>query len=151
MISWMRLLRSHKQAIELFCLIVSLPLVFLNIELHLSDLYPKHSSVAAAVNYRKVRQLSFENLEENDRDDVSTERTDNDVFNEAFKQIMTNELGSRQRKVMEVCQENMEELSWSDEDLFQHLHHKDVWDVIHRVVFCPIAKVFVILIVLCSS
>ena len=109
MISWMRLLRSHKQAIELFCLIVSLPLVFLNIELHLSDLYPKHSSVAAAVNYRKVRQLSFENLEENDRDDVSAERTDNDVFNEAFKQIMTNELGSRQRRVMEVCQDNMEE------------------------------------------
>ena len=112
----------------------------------MSDLYPKHSSVAAAVNYRKVRQLSFENLEENDRDDVSAERTDNDVFNEAFKQIMTNELGSRQRRVMEVCQDNIEELSWSDEDLFQHLHHKDVWDVIHRVVFCPIAKVMVILI-----
>ena len=137
----MRVLRSNKQAIELFCLIVSLPLVFLNIELHLSDLYPKHSSVAAAVNYRKVRQLSFENLEETDRDNVSAERTDNDVFNEALKLVMKEEQESRQRKVMEVCQENVEELSWTEDDLFQHLHHKDVWDVIHRVVFCPIAKV----------
>ena len=60
MIALVKILRSNKQVIELFCLIVSLPLVFLNIELHLSDLYPKHSSVAAAINYRKVRQLSFE-------------------------------------------------------------------------------------------
>ena len=60
MIALMRLLRSNKQVLELFCLIVSVPLVWINVELHLSQLYPRHSSVAAALNYRRVRELSFD-------------------------------------------------------------------------------------------
>ena len=60
MIALMRLLRSNKQVLELFCLIVSVPLVWINVELHLSQLYPRHSSVAAALHYRRVRELSFD-------------------------------------------------------------------------------------------
>ena len=60
MITLIRLLRSNKQVLELFCLIVSVPLVWINVELHLSKLYPSHSSVAAMINYRRVRELSFD-------------------------------------------------------------------------------------------
>lgn len=108
MIALVKILRSNKQVIELFCLIVSLPLVFLNIELHLSDLYPKHSSVAAAVNYRKVRQLSFEQqLEEGNglglnATEVATE-DEEDQFSNAFNKMMKANLKKRSQVVSDVC------------------------------------------------
>lgn len=108
MIALVKILRSNKQVIELFCLIVSLPLVFLNIELHLSDLYPKHSSVAAAVNYRKVRQLSFEQQweEGNSLGLNATEAAsedDEDQFSNAFNKIMRENLEKRSQVVSDVC------------------------------------------------
>ena len=108
MIALVKILRSNKQVIELFCLIVSLPLVFLNIELHLSDLYPKHSSVAAAVNYRKVRQLSFEQQWEEGNGlgpnvtEVSSE-DEEDQFSTAFNKMMIANLEKRRQVVSDVC------------------------------------------------
>ena len=37
--------------------------MFLNLELHLSSLAPRHSSVAAAVNYRRTRHTAFQQLQ----------------------------------------------------------------------------------------
>merc|ERR1712227_857693 len=88
MISWVRILRSNKQVVELFCLIVSLPLVFLNIEFHLSDMYPRHTSVAAAVNYRKVRQSTFENFNQTvevPNDQINLNEIKDDEFERAYK------------------------------------------------------------------
>ena len=108
MIALVKILRSNKQVIELFCLIVSLPLVFLNIELHLSDLYPKHSSVAAAVNYRKVRQLSFEQQWEEGNGlgpnvtEISSE-DEEDQFSIAFNKMMIANLEKRRQVVSDVC------------------------------------------------
>ena len=62
--TFIRLFRNNKQVLELFCLVVSAPLVWYNVELHLSELYPTHSSVVAALNYRRVRELSFNKLED---------------------------------------------------------------------------------------
>ena len=108
MIALVKFIRSKKQVIELFCLIVSLPLVFLNIELHLSDLYPKHSSVAAAVNYRKVRQLSFEQQWEEGNSlgpnvtEVASE-DEEDQFSIAFNKMMIANLEKRRQVVSDVC------------------------------------------------
>ena len=30
---------------------------------------------------------------------------------------------------------------WPEEDLFVHMKHNDVWDIIHRIIYCPVAKV----------
>ena len=38
--------------------------VFLNLELHLSPLAPRHSSLAAALNYRRTRHTAFQQLQE---------------------------------------------------------------------------------------
>ena len=40
------------QIFEMFCLIASLPLVFINLEMHLQSYYPKYSSKAVLINYR---------------------------------------------------------------------------------------------------
>ena len=108
MIALVKIIRSNKQVIELFCLIVSLPLVFLNIELHLSDLYPKHSSVAAAINYRKVRQLSFEQQWEEGKgfgQQNVTEASEEveDQFSSAYNKMMMANLKNRSRVVSDVC------------------------------------------------
>ena len=109
MIALVKILRSNKQVIELFCLIVSLPLVFLNIELHLSDLYPRHSSVAAAINYRKVRQLSFEQQWEEGKGfgqqnvtELASEEVE-DQFSSAYNKMMKANLKNRSRVVSDVC------------------------------------------------
>ena len=107
MIALVKILRSTKQVIELFCLIVSLPLVFLNIELHLSDLYPQHSSVAAAVNYRKVRQLSFEQQWEGHGlgahvTELASEEGE-DQFTTSFNKMMKANLENRSKVVSDVC------------------------------------------------
>ena len=82
--------------------------MFLNIELRLSDLYPKHSSVVAAVNYRKVRQLSFEqqweesNSEGQNVTEVASEEEE-DQFSSAFNKMMKANLESRSNVVSDVC------------------------------------------------
>ena len=109
-------------------------------------MYPRHSSVAAAVNYRKVRQSTFENFNQTAEvpfDQIKQEEIKDDEFETAFKTIMRNELETRSNTVQNVCEKNYNELSWSEEDLLQQLKHKDVWDIIHGIVFCPIAKVFI--------
>ena len=41
-----------------------------------------------------------------------------------------------------LCQgEGSSVLDWDDAELLQQERHKHVWDLVHRVVFCPIAKV----------
>ena len=41
-----------------------------------------------------------------------------------------------------LCQgEGSAVLDWDDAELLQQERHKNVWDLVHRVVFCPIAKV----------
>ena len=41
-----------------------------------------------------------------------------------------------------LCQgEGSAVLDWDEADLLQQERHKHVWDVVHRIVFCPIAKV----------
>ena len=43
---------------------------------------------------------------------------------------------------MMLCQgEGSSVLDWDDAELLQQERHKHVWDLVHRVVFCPIAKV----------
>ena len=58
MLAVVRLLRSKKQVVELFCLLLSVPLVFINLDLHLARLSPHHSSLAAAIKTRRVRDLA---------------------------------------------------------------------------------------------
>ena len=122
--------------------------MFLNIELRLSSLYPQHSSSVAAVNNRRVRQLSFEQLENNIRDNRSQqEKTSDEIrqyfddFDKAFAYRVDEDLKERSEKVDEVCSRDRDELNWSQDDLLQQYQHKDLWDVIHQIVFCPIAKV----------
>ena len=62
-------------------------------------------------------------------------------FDTAFSQIFSQEIEARSDKVGGVCADHKEELEWSREDLEWHMKHKNLWDVVHRVVFCPIAKV----------
>ena len=41
-----------------------------------------------------------------------------------------------------LCQgEGSAVLAWDDAELLQQVRHKHVWDLVHRVVLCPIAKV----------
>ena len=112
----------------------------------MTDLYPRHSSIAAAVNYRKVRQLSFDFLNQSQisdptKEDIKEEEHE-DVFDSAYRQVFTQDITKRQEVISNVCHDNMKELEWGQDDLFQHVRHKNVWDVIHNIVFCPIAKVF---------
>ena len=116
MIALVKSLRSNKQVIWFFCLIVSLPLVFFNIELQLSDLYsdydyPKHSKMAAAVNYRKVRQLSFQQQSEEGNGfglsvtnvAIASEDDFQDQFSKAFEEMMKANLENRSQIVSDVC------------------------------------------------
>ena len=48
--------------------------VFLNLELHLSPLAPRHSSLAAALNYRRTRHTAFQQLQEEQQGDNTTDR-----------------------------------------------------------------------------
>ena len=128
----------------MMCLIMSLPLVFLNIEMHLAQYSPKHSSVAAAVNYRKTRESSFEDLRNKTEDTIETATEQEEVLDEfeaAYKEVFLAELNDRKEVVDNVCKDHKGELSWLDEDRLRHMKHNDVWDVIHNIVFCPIAKV----------
>ena len=81
--------------------------VFLNIELHLADLYPKHSSVTAAVNYRKVRQLSFKQMEDGEDLGVNITETiikeEADPFSSAYYKIMKSNIEARSGVVADVC------------------------------------------------
>ena len=41
-----------------------------------------------------------------------------------------------------LCQgEGSAVLDWDEAELLQQVRHKHVWDLVHRIVFCPIAKV----------
>ena len=64
-----------------------------------------------------------------------------DDFDKAFAYRVDEDLKERSEKVDEVCSRNRDELNWSKDDLLQHYQQKDLWDVIHQIVFCPIAKV----------
>ena len=48
--------------------------VFLNLELHLSPLAPRHSSLAAALNYRRTRHTAFQQLQAEQQGDNTTHR-----------------------------------------------------------------------------
>ena len=116
--------------------------------MRLADLYPEHSSLVAAVNYRKVRQLSFEKLDEGlginsstIEDSQEEDGGETNDFDSAFHQIVEGDISARRKKVTEVCLKHKEGLSWTEEDLLQHMKHKNLWDVVHNIVFCPIAKV----------
>ena len=111
MIALVKTLRSNKQVIWFFCLIVSLPLVFFNIELQLSDLYSNYPNQAAAVYYRKVRQLYFEQQSEegngfglNVTKVAITSEDEEDQFSKAFEEIIKANLENRSQMVSGVCQ-----------------------------------------------
>ena len=144
MVTLVRILKSNKQVMELMCLVVSLPLVFLNLEMHLAQYAPKHSSVATLVNYRKTRESTFEEVRNQSEEVERTTEKQEEVLNEfdfAYKEVFVNELSERSEVVQQVCKDHKGELSWLDDDRLRHMKHNDVWDVIHKVVFCPIAKV----------
>ena len=153
MLALVRLMRSKKQVLELACLLLSLPLVFINLDLHLARLSPRTSSLVAAVNTRRVRELSLSDLEEA-AESNSTElgqTPPNNQFETAFRQIFSSEMEERREVVRAVCEEHQAELQWSQEDLEWHMRHKNLWDIQHRVVFCPIAKVHLLSYLLSPS
>ena len=137
MLAVVRLLRSKKQVVELFCLLLSVPLVFINLDLHLARLSPHHSSLAAAIKTRRVRDLA-EVVESNT---TEQDQGPHNQFDDAFRLIFSREMEERREAVTGVCEEHQEELQWSQEDLEWQMKHKNLWDIKHRVVFCPIAKV----------
>ena len=47
----------------------------------------------------------------------------------------------RRETVSRICDEAREELSWSQTELEAHMRQKYIWDLNHRLVFCPISKV----------
>ena len=136
MLAVVRLLRSKKQVVELFCLLVSVPLVFINLDLHLARLSPHYSSLAAAIKTRRVRELSFSELNTTEQG-----QGPHNQFDAAFRLIFSRQMEERREAVTAVCEEHQQELQWSQEDLEWHMKHKNLWDIQHRVVFCPIAKV----------
>ena len=146
MLALVRLVRSNKQVLELFCLLVSVPLVFINLDLHLAQLSPHHSSLAAAIKTRRVRELSLQDLqdlqESNNNSEVGQEA--HNQFDAAFRLVFSRDMEERRDAVSAVCEEHQAELEWSQEDLEWHMKHKNLWDIKHRVVFCPIAKVLLI-------
>ena len=98
---------------ELMCLIVSLPLVFLNLEMHLAQYSPKHSSVATLVNYRKIRESSMDEIRNQSEERIEKENaTYNDVilneFDSAYKEVFSIDLKERSDV---VCKDNKAELS----------------------------------------
>ena len=95
MIALVKILRSNKQVIELFCLIVSLPLIILNVELNLSELYPKHLSVATADQQWEGRNGLGLNVTEFEDEE--------DQFSNAFNKIMRENLEKRSQVVSDVC------------------------------------------------
>ena len=140
MLAVVRLMRSHKQVLELFCLLVSLPLLFINLELHLARLSPHHSSLVAAINTRRVRELALTDLLEGAEVETNT-TTQLGQFDAAFREIFSREMEERREAVRAVCEQHQAELQWGREDLEWQMRHKNLWDIKHRVVFCPIAKV----------
>ena len=82
----------------------------------------------------------MENVEIVGSSNRSQAGTDRD-FDAAFSFMFSQEIEARYDRVTTVCQDHKEELEWSRDDLEWHMKHKNLWDVIHRVVFCPIAKV----------
>ena len=55
--------------------------VFLNLELHLSPLAPRHSSLAAALNYRRTRHTAFQQLQEEQQGGNTTHRGQGEQVN----------------------------------------------------------------------
>ena len=55
--------------------------VFLNLELHLSPLAPRHSSLAAALNYRRTRHTAFQQLQEERQGGNTTHRGQGEQVN----------------------------------------------------------------------
>ena len=47
----------------------------------------------------------------------------------------------RRETVARICDKDKEELSWSLAELETHMKEKYIWDLTHRLVFCPISKV----------
>ena len=47
----------------------------------------------------------------------------------------------RREAVSRICDQHREELSWRPEELETHMREKYIWDLSHRIVFCPISKV----------
>ena len=70
----------------------------------------------------------------------SQAETDRD-FDATVSLMFSQEIEARYDRVARVCRNHKEELEWSIDDLEWHMKHKNLWDVIHRVVFCPIAKI----------
>ena len=143
MLALVRLMRSNKQVVELFCLLVSVPLVFINLDLHLAQLSPHHSSLAAAIKTRRVRELSLPDLQESNNN-TEVGQDDHNQFDAAFRLVFSRDMEERSEAVTAVCEEHQAELHWSQEDLEWQMKHKNLWDIKHRVVFCPIAKVLLI-------
>ena len=105
MIALVKTLRSNKQVIWFFCLIVALPLVFFNIELQLSDLYSDYP-----VNYRKVKQLFLQQSEEGNGFGLNVTKVaiasedEEDQFSKAFEEMIKANLENRSQMVSGVCQ-----------------------------------------------
>ena len=97
MIALVKFIRSKKQVIELFCLIVSLPLVYLNIKLYLSDMHPKHSSVAAAEQQLEEGKGLGLNVTEVASEDEAEQ------FSNAFNEKMKANLEKRSQVLSDVC------------------------------------------------
>ena len=47
----------------------------------------------------------------------------------------------RRETVARICDKNNEELSWGLAELETQMKEKYIWDLTHRLVFCPISKV----------
>ena len=106
MLALVRLMRSNKQVLELFCLLVSVPLVFINLDLHIASLSPRQSSLAAAIKTRRVRELSLTDLQEV----VETNTTEGGQFDSAFRLMFSREMEERREAASAVCSEHQTEL-----------------------------------------
>ena len=88
MIALVKFIRSKKQVIELFCLIVSLPLVYLNIKLYLSDLHSKHLEEGKGLGLNVTEVASEDEAEQ---------------FSNAFNEKMKANLEKRSQVLSDVC------------------------------------------------
>jgi len=57
------------------------------------------------------------------------------------RELFKEDLKVRAKLLKHVCKENSKTLRWREKDLLTHMQNKDLWDMVKRIIYCPIAKV----------